>query len=226
VLLVPVAAAPVGVPEPVAAGSGRSDFERATRVTPWTVRRRDIRTATCRWPVVQPASEIAGALMSVRSGSLVAPLLAAPESPDSEPVIELSVTSAGIAREMSRSACSQSKRALARSLTVCRRCSVVAAKSAYGFSRVAFCVSAADCALTWSSLAWRSLMVLLVSTYAASATTQNASTPRTAKAPVRPAASSPEATTADAGLPAPRRSGGRRLTAFITLCYRHPGDAT
>jgi hypothetical protein len=110
--------------------------------------------------VVQPASETAGELIDARSGSL--PVAA--ELPDSDALSDVSVTSPGTAREMSRSARDQSKRAAARSDTVCTRVLAAASKSAYGLSFAASAVAAAVWAVTWSSLAWRSLTELAVRT--------------------------------------------------------------
>ena len=73
---------------------------------------------------MQPVSSIAGEVIALRTGEL-------PPAPlEIEPLSVLSVTSAGMAREMSRSACSQSKREDARSLTVWIRVSAIALKSA------------------------------------------------------------------------------------------------
>jgi hypothetical protein len=105
------------------------DLVSVTRVTPSTARRRESSVATCFWPVVQPCSVTAGASIAPRT------LLPPPFAPvEIEPLSEVSVTSFGMAREMSRSACSQSKREAARSLTVWMRVSAICWKSAYGFS--------------------------------------------------------------------------------------------
>ena len=49
-----------------AAVSDFSDLERLTRVTPCTLRRRDISGATPGWVLVQPASSMAGELIALR----------------------------------------------------------------------------------------------------------------------------------------------------------------
>ena len=96
---------------------------------------------------MQPLSSIAGAAIALRRP------LPPPAALEIVPLSSLSVTSAGTAREMSRSACSQSKREDARSLTVWMRVSAIAWKSAYGLSwltrwRVAsaWAVTASSCA--------------------------------------------------------------------------------
>ena len=94
-----------------------SDFERLTRVTPCTLRRRDISVATAGWLRVHPASSMAGAPIAPRMPEP----LAAPSPPPTVPVSELRVTLSGTARERSRSDCSQSKRALASACTVAAR---------------------------------------------------------------------------------------------------------
>jgi len=148
-----------GAPVMLAAVSGRMDLERLTRVTPSTLRRRDIRRATERWPGVQPLTSIAGEPIAPRI--VEAPPLACP---DTVPLSDFSVTSAGMAREMPRSDCSQSNREPARSRTVEIRASASAWKSAYGLSFAASAATALPCALTAVSLASRSLMVLFVTT--------------------------------------------------------------
>ena len=102
-------------------------------MTPSTLRRRDISVATCFWPAVQPLSSIAGAAIALRMPPLP------PAALEIVPLSSRSVTSAGTAREMSRSACSQSKREDARSLTVWMRVSAIAWKSAYGLSWLTRC---------------------------------------------------------------------------------------
>ena len=57
-----VAADPVAAPP-----ESLSDFASVTRVTPWTLRIRDISAATAGWLFVQPLSSIAGALTAPRS---------------------------------------------------------------------------------------------------------------------------------------------------------------
>ena len=117
-----------------------SDFDSETRVTPSTARRRVIRRATVDWLGAQPARLIAGAWIEPRSGSPLLPVV--PGRPMS-PLRLWSFTLPGTARDRSRSACSQSKRAAARSRTVWTRALAVASKSAYGFSFAA-AFSAAD----------------------------------------------------------------------------------
>ena len=60
-----------------------SDLERLTRVTPWTLRRRDISVATAVWLRVQPESSRAGEPIEVRRPEPPAP------SPPSVPFSEL-----------------------------------------------------------------------------------------------------------------------------------------
>ena len=74
------------------------------------------------------------------------------------------MTSAGTARERSRSACSQSKHELARSVTVCTRALTTDSKSAYGFSAATRLASPADSAVAAASLASRSFTSLPAST--------------------------------------------------------------
>src|SRR4029079_19213355 len=50
----------VVAPAPGAAASDFSDLERLTRVTPCTLRRRDIMVATAGWLLVHPESSMAG----------------------------------------------------------------------------------------------------------------------------------------------------------------------
>jgi hypothetical protein len=104
--------------EPVfgAALSGRVELFRLTRVTPSTARRRERSWATWVCVVAQPLSSMAGEAIALRMAEPPAA-----ESLEIEPVSDVSVTSVGMAREMSRSACSQSKREAARSLTVWMR---------------------------------------------------------------------------------------------------------
>ena len=97
-------------------------------MTPSTLRRRDISVATCAWPALQPLSSLG------RSAAIALWRPLPPASLEIVPLSSRSVTSAGTAREMSRSACSQSKREAARSLTVWMRVSAIAWKSAYGLS--------------------------------------------------------------------------------------------
>ena len=72
--------------------------------------------------------------MIVIAGAVIAPRMraagAAVAPPPRSPLSEAIVTSAGTARERSRSACSQSKRELARSLTVWTRALATDSKSA------------------------------------------------------------------------------------------------
>ena len=66
---VPLPQGPTAVPAaPAARGaaSAFSDLERLTRVTPCTLRRRDMRRATAGWLVVQPESSMAGELIELR----------------------------------------------------------------------------------------------------------------------------------------------------------------
>jgi hypothetical protein len=93
------------------------------------LRRRDIRRATFVWPLVQPCSSIAGTSSAPRICVLPVPVPVV-FLEDTVPVSWLSVTSAGIARAMSRRACSQSKREVARSLTVATRSRAIDSKSA------------------------------------------------------------------------------------------------
>jgi hypothetical protein len=134
------------------------DLPRLTRVTPSTLRRRDISVATESWPVVQPFSSIAGAVIALRT------VLPPPDWLEIEPLRLSSVTAAGMAREMSRRACSQSNRDDARSRTVWMRVSAIDWKSTYGFSWATRCVVAAAWDSVASSCAVRSLTVLVVST--------------------------------------------------------------
>ena len=101
---------------------GFSDFESATRVTPSTDLTRAIMRATPCWSGAQPVRVIAGAWIEPRSGSPPVPV--APGRPMS-PLRLRSFTSPGIARERSRSACSQSKRAAARPRTVAIRAEAI-----------------------------------------------------------------------------------------------------
>ena len=110
---------------PVSSMSSAVDLLSDTRVTPSMSCRRAIRRATSRCAGAQPSIVIAGAEMAVRSA------LPPPPAPVlMSPVSDFSVMSAGMARERSRSACSQSKREPARSLTVCTRALAIESKSA------------------------------------------------------------------------------------------------
>jgi hypothetical protein len=138
----------VATVEPVGVIAGLSDLLRLTRVTPSMLRRRDSSVATVFCVGVQPVSSTAGAAMAVRT---VEPLPPAP--PEIVPLSEVSVTSDGTTREMSRSACSQSKREDARSLMVWIRVSAICWKSAYGLSWLTRWVVVAASAVTASSCA-------------------------------------------------------------------------
>jgi hypothetical protein len=155
-------AAPVAPGEAGAGGatSFLADFDRLTRVTPSTLRRRAISVATSCCVFVQPVIVIAGASIALRRPDPPVP----PTPVLTVPSRESSVTSDGIARERSRSAVSQSKRLPARSLTVATRAEASAAKSEYGLRSPT--LAAAACSRTVSALswAWRSLTVLSVST--------------------------------------------------------------
>jgi hypothetical protein len=74
--------------------------------------------------LVQPVSSIAGDAIALRSAP------PPPDSPDTLPLSEASVTAAGMARETSRIDCSQSKREAARSRTVWMRALASVSKSA------------------------------------------------------------------------------------------------
>ena len=191
------------------------ELESETRVTPSMSRRRAIRRATWVWPGAQPVRVMAGAEIALRSEPPWPPASVA-----MSPLSWRSVTSCGMARDRSRSVCSQSKREPARSRTVCTRALAAASKSAYGLSLVTWACIACCCWATWSRSALRCLMVLSVRTRPATPTTQAASTPRTTNAPAPPLASGPTASSAD-DLDAPRVSGGRRLTALTSLVSAH-----
>jgi hypothetical protein len=96
------------------------DLDSATRVTPWTLRSRDIIRATPACVRVQPLSSMAGAAIEPRR-ALEPPADPAVAPGLTVPLIVSSVTLDGRARERSRSACSQSKRLEASSSTVSRR---------------------------------------------------------------------------------------------------------
>ena len=184
-------------------------------MTPSMSRRRAIRRATCVWPGAQPVIVIAGAEIALRSAPPWPPA-----SVEMSPESWRRLTSCGMARERSRSACSQSKREPARSRTVCTRALAAASKSAYGLSLATCACIACCCWATRSRSALRCLMVLSVRTTPATPATQAASTPRTTNAPAPPLASGPTASSAD-DLDAPRVSGGRRLTALTPLVSAH-----
>ena len=108
-----------------------------------------------------PCSATAGASIAPRT-PLPPPAFAPLEI---EPLSEVSVTSVGMAREMSRSACSQSKREAARSLTVWTRvCGQLLEVGVRLQLSGALGCTAAAWAVTASSSAWRSFTVLVVST--------------------------------------------------------------
>ena len=164
--------------------------------------------ATAGWLLVQPASSIAGAL--------IAPRRAEPpdeSSPPTVPVSELSETFEGRARERSRRACSQSKRALASAWTVEARARATVWKSAYGLRPVARSTVASFWVLMSARLALRSFTTLVASTEPATAATQSASAPSTMNAPRPPEVSMTEGRCAPGPFCAERSSGVRRLTA-------------
>ena len=83
---------------------------------------------------MQPLSWIAGAEIADRTVELPVRLRSRRRRCAIVPLSDVRVTLAGMARETSRIACSQSKREDARSLTVWMRVWAIASKSAYGFS--------------------------------------------------------------------------------------------
>jgi hypothetical protein len=136
-----------------------TDLESATRVTPSMSRRRAMSRATERWSRVQPCRSMAGASMAPRRPEPALGLAEPPAPGPRSPLSDASVTSAGMARERSRSERSQSKRRSARSRTVVRRWRVIDSKSAYGLSWSA-CATIA--ALRWLAAARSALLCAIV----------------------------------------------------------------